>query len=111
MSAFGSRPVRGSRIGSSGQVSPAGRGTVKGRCGSEAWLNQSRVWNCSQAPAMTFRLVAGIMSGPRASSAVLTRRGFGVISRGSRTGSVCRGGTLRPKRVPAMPIAGDDRSL
>jgi len=61
--------------------------------------------------AITFSVVAGIMSGPRASSAVLTRRGLGVISRSPRSGSVNRGGTLRPNRVWAMPIAGDDRSL
>lgn len=75
------------------------------------WLNQSRVSNCSQAAAITLSVVAGIICGPRASSVRLTTRGLGVMTRLPSSGSVNVKGTLRPNRVPAIPMAGADRSL
>ena len=108
--ACGSRAVRGSRIGSVGQVSPGGRGTANVRCGSVPWLNQSRVWNCSHAPAITLSVVAGII-GPagqqRRADQPRVRRHQPVAPLGLGVAP----GTLRPNRVPAMPIAGHDRSL
>jgi heat shock protein HtpX len=56
------------------------------------------------------RSVRGIC-GPRASKAVLTTHGFGLINLSPRSRRVRRSGTLRPNRVPAAPIAGADRSL
>ena len=107
----GSRRVRGSASSGSGHGSPSGRGTRIRWSGSVPWLNQSLVWNCSQAAAITFSVVAGIISGPRASNRVLTRRGFGVSSRSPCSGMATLSGTLRPNRVLAMPIAGEARSL
>ena len=98
-------------IGSVGQSSPGGRGTVEERVASVPWLNQSRVSNCSHAAASTLSVGAGIISGPRASSRVLTSRGLGVRTRSGSSGSVSASGTLRPNRVFAMPMAGADRSL
>lgn len=51
------------------------------------------------------RSVRGIC-GPRASKAVLTTHGFGLINLSPRSRRVRRSGTLRPNRVPAAPSPG-----
>ncbi len=102
--------VEGTRIGSASQSSPAGSGTSIIRFGSLLWLNQSRIWNCSQAAASTLSVEAGL-NVVRRSSSLLTVRGFGSNRAGGTSARPSSSGTLRPKRVPAIPIDGNDRSL
>jgi hypothetical protein len=75
------------------------------------WLIQSWTWNWSHAAARRFSVVAG-WNWSRVSSSRLTTRGLGLatISCSFRT-STRLSGTLRPKRAPALPIVGDERSL
>jgi hypothetical protein len=76
--------------------------------GLRPWLNQSRIIHCSHAATSALTDVAGTNS-CRVSRARLTSRGLGSSGLGS--GKVCSMGTLRPKRDPAMPMAGCSRSL
>src|SRR6185436_661050 len=102
--------VIGTRIGFSCQVSPAPIG-MSWVCDQTPFLctNQSCTWNWIHAAAMTLRIFAG-WNVVRVRSSRLTRRGFGVI-RLATSGKVSLNGTLRPKRVPALPMRGQRRSL
>src|SRR5215213_2804163 len=66
--------------------------------------------NCSHAAASRLSVVAGWNSW-RVRSSRLTVRGFGLSRAHSFSGYVNSMGTLRPKRVPALPIVGFSRSL
>ena len=65
--------------------------------------------NWIHAAAITFRIVAG-WNVVRVRSSRLTSRGLGFI-RLAVSGNVSARGTLRPKRMPALPIRGHFRSL
>ena len=106
----GSAGVFGTRIGRSCQLSPSSTGM------SWVWLhvpflctNQSCTMNWIQAAAMTLRIVAG-WKVVRVRSSRLTRRGLGSI-RFAVSGNASFNGTLRPKRMPALPMRGQEMSL
>ena len=65
--------------------------------------------NWIHAAAITLRIVAG-WKVVRVSSSRLTCRGLGV-SRLAVSGNASLKGTLRPNRMPALPIRGHLRSL
>ena len=71
--------------------------------------NQSWTMNWIHAAAITLRIVAG-WKVVRVRSSRLTCRGLGV-SRLAVSGNASLKGTLRPKRMPALPIRGHLRSL
>ena len=73
------------------------------------WTNQSCTWNWIHAAARTLRIVAG-WNVVRVRSSRLTRRGFGFI-RLAVSGNVSLSGTLRPNRVPELPMRGHFKSL
>ena len=102
--------VRGTRIGRSCQLSPASTG-MSWVCVHTPFLcmNQSWTWNWIHAAPNTLRMFAG-WNVVRVSSSRLTVRGFGV-RRFAVSGNVSLSGTLRPNRVPALPIRGHDTSL
>ena len=58
---------------------------------------------------MTLRIVAG-WKVVRVRSSRLTRRGLGFI-RFAVSGNASFNGTLRPKRMPALPMRGQEMSL
>jgi hypothetical protein len=96
-------------MGGWGQGSSSASGICQGlSVGLRPWLNQSRIIHWSQAATSALTEVAGTSSW-RVSRARLTSRGLG--SRGLGSGKVCSIGMLRPKREPAMPMAGCSRSL
>src|SRR5215210_2662251 len=74
------------------------------------WLNQSRIMNWIQGATRTLSVSAG-WNWWRVSSSRLTVRGLGESSAGVGSGKVRERGTLRPKRVLALPIVGSPRSL
>jgi hypothetical protein len=106
----GSAGVTGTRIGRSchGSPSPTGMSWV---CVDTPFLcmNQSWTWNWIQAAATTLRIVAG-WKVLRVSSSRLTTRGFGFI-KFATSGNASASATLRPNRVPALPMRGQVRSL
>ena len=71
--------------------------------------NQSWTMNWIHAAAITLRIVAG-WKVVRVSSSRLTCRGLGV-RRLAVSGNASLSGTLRPNRMPALPIRGHFRSL
>ena len=71
--------------------------------------NQSCTMNWIHAAAITLRIVAG-WNVVRVNSSRLTRRGLGVM-RLAVSGNVSLSGTLRPNRMPALPMRGQVRSL
>ena len=108
-SALGSRRVRWISIGCCGHGSSAASSIFQGfSCSFWPWLNQSCTSNWIHAPASRLSVVAG-MNSLRVNSSRLTVRGFG--SSGFFSFAVYSSGTLRPKRLPRLPISGSSRLL
>ena len=108
--AVGSSGVRSTVNGGCGQSSSAASGRIHGlSLGLVPCRNQSWIMNCSQAAISALPAVAGMISS-RVISRRLTSRGFGSSIR-SLSGQVSDSATLRPNRVPAMPISGWSRSF
>ena len=108
----GSSGVRMMCIGRSGQSSSPSRSTVQGRSvGLRPWLNQSLIMNCSQAAMIALPASAATRPWSRVSSRRLTVRGFGSLMVSALSCQVRSIGTLRPNRVPAMPMVGLARSF
>ena len=106
----GSGGVRNTCSGGSGQSSSGSSSRIHGSSvGLVPCLNQSWIMNCSHEAINALPAVAGISSS-RVISRRLTVRGLGSSMR-SVSGQVCSIGTLRPKRVPAIPIVGLARSF
>jgi len=77
--------------------------------GALVCTNQSCTWNWIQAAASTLRIVAG-WNFVRVMTALLIARGLG-FRRLAESGNTSVSGTLRPKRVPVLPIIGHFKSL
>ena len=107
------RSGRGASAGSPSAVAATGRrrrarSSRGSSCSFSPWLNQSCTSNWIHAAASRLSVVAG-MNSFRVSSSRLTVRGFG--SSGFFSFTVCSSGTLRPKRLPRLPINGSSRLL
>ena len=72
--------------------------------------NQSWVWNWIQAAAKRLREVAGVKSVRRIRVRLIVW-GLGSISPGIGSGKALSSATLRPKRVPVIPMSGSSRAL
>ena len=106
----GSGGTRMTTTGGVGQSSPATSGSTHGSSlGLVPWLTQSWTMNCSHAVISALPARAGLKVS-RVISLRLISRGFGTIIR-SWSGQVALSGTLRPNRVPAIPISGASTSF
>jgi hypothetical protein len=106
----GSSCVRRMRMGFSGHGSSSARDTSQGSSfGLGPWLSQSRSINWIHAAASKLSDSAG-WNLSRVRSSRLMVRGLGRMSHWW-SGCVWSIGTLRPNRVPALPIRGLSRSL
>ena len=108
----GPRRVRWICIGCSGHGSSSASWISQGSSGSFLpWLNQSCTSNWIQAPASRLSVVAGLelVAGEQLAADQARVRLEQLVRRLAER--VASSGTLRPKRLPRLPISGSSRSL